>query len=242
MRRLLIGCLAFVLAHGQRLAFEVASIKPSGPDARISIQRSGYRIATTATSLEWLIAWAYDVHRDRLYGKPKWLDSALYDIVANGPENFKREPGRIGPLQEMMQTLLADRFKLAIHSEIRELPMYSLVVASGGAKVHLQEMPQSIGQTPFRMTARGRLTGTMVTAAMLAKVLSEQLGRSVDDQTGLKGVFDFTLEWEPDEAEARGGASLFTAVHEQLGLKLEARKGPVEVFVIDRIERNPTEN
>jgi uncharacterized protein (TIGR03435 family) len=114
-----------------------------------------------------------------------------------------------------------------------------------------------MGLNPFSMPARGRLIGTGVTAEMLATVLSEQIGRSVRDQTGLKGIFDFKLEWDPamwdaemasagegglPAADDRNGASLFTAIQEQLGLKLEARKGPVEVLVIDRIERTPTEN
>jgi len=110
-----------------------------------------------------------------------------------------------------------------------------------------------MGQTPFSMPGQGRLIGTQVSAEMLAKVLSDQLSRSVQDQTGLKGVFDFRLEWEPDASSAlpddlstpadpRTGSSLFTAIQEQLGLKMEARKGPVEVLVIDHIERAPTEN
>ena len=110
-----------------------------------------------------------------------------------------------------------------------------------------------MGQTPFSMPGRGRLTGTQVSAEMLAKVLSDQLNLSVQDQTGLKGVFDFKLEWEPDAlsappdglpapADLRTSSSLFTAIQGQLGLKLEARKGLVEVLVIDRIERVPTEN
>jgi uncharacterized protein (TIGR03435 family) len=107
-----------------------------------------------------------------------------------------------------------------------------------------------MGQTPFSMPGRGRLIGTQVSAAMLAKVLSDQLGRSVQDETGLDGVFDFKLEWDPDPASARPDAlpaagaasSLFSGIQEQLGLKLEGRKGQVEVLFIDRIERTPTEN
>jgi uncharacterized protein (TIGR03435 family) len=111
-----------------------------------------------------------------------------------------------------------------------------------------------MNQNPFSMPGRGHLIGTKVTAEMLAKALSDQLSRSVQDQTALKGVFDFTLEWEPDaqpddaddapapSAGVRTGSSLFSAIQEQLGLKLEPRKGQVEVFVVDHIERTPTEN
>ena len=97
-----------------------------------------------------------------------------------------------------------------------------------------------MNQNPFRMPGRGRLIGTGVTADALAKALSGQLGRTVKDATGLKGIFDFNLEWSPDQNT--DGASLFTAIQEQLGLKLEGRKVPVEVLVIDRIESTPTEN
>jgi uncharacterized protein (TIGR03435 family) len=248
---------ALAAAHAQPPAYEVASIKPSDMAGTVSIRRSGYRIATTSTSLLFLITWAYDVHSDRVYGKPNWLDSVRYDVMANAPQDNRpaplRLPGQPTQLQQMMQALLADRFKLVIHRETRQLPMYALVVAKGGAKIHLTEAPAVMGQTPFRMPGRGRLMGTQVSGEMLAKVLSDQLSHSVQDQTGLKGVFDFELQWEPDALSAppddgpapanlRTGASLFTALQEQLGLKLEARKGAVEVLVIDHIERAPTEN
>jgi len=257
--------LGYVLVLGSRLAFaqaagppafEVAAIEPSDPAETMAIHRSGNRLATSATSLEFLITWAYDVHSDRLFGKPKWLDSVRYDIVANAPEGTQtapRTPGQPTLLQQMMQTLLTDRFKLALHRETRELPAYALVVAKGGLKVHLAEVPDAMGQNPFSMPGRGRLLGTQVSPAMLAKALASQLDRSVEDETGLKGVFDFTLEWEPDtqstgvddeapSANVGSGPSLFTALREQIGLKLEPRKAPVEVFVIDRIESTPTAN
>jgi uncharacterized protein (TIGR03435 family) len=252
---------AYCIAYGQSVetptAFEVAAIKPSAPTQTIAFKHSGYRVATTGTSLEWLITWAYDVYSDHLYGKPQWLDSVRYDIVANGPEESEtavRPPGQISPLQQMMQALLAERFKLAVHRETRDLPIYALVVARSGLKVRLTEAPDIMGQNPFSMPGSGRLIGTGVTAEMLAKVLSHQLGRSVQDQTGLQGVFDFKLEWAPDPqtggaggappepVDLRTGSSLFSAIQEQLGLKLEARKGPGEVLVIDHIERTPTEN
>jgi uncharacterized protein (TIGR03435 family) len=233
-------------------AFEVASVRPSDPANPISIRRSGDRLTTTSTSLEMLITWAYDIRDDRLFGKPKWLDSVRYDVVAKAPPD---DPSP-GWLREMMQTLLAARFNLVIHREIRQLPMYAMVVGKDGAKFHLMDASNGGGQDPFSMTARGHLTGSKVSAAMLANVLSGQLGHSVQDQTGLQGVFDFTLDWEPDtDAQSSGidGApppstdvrtrpSIFTAIQEQLGLKLEPRKGPVEVIVIDHIDRTPTEN
>jgi uncharacterized protein (TIGR03435 family) len=235
-------------AFAQTPAFELASIKPSDPTTSLAIRRSGHRLSTTNTSLLFLITWAYDMHRERVYSKPAWLDSTNYDIIASAPEGPlpPRVPGQPTELQKMMQALLAERFKLAVHRETRELPMYALVAAKGGHKIHLVEAPAVFGQTPFSVPAPGRLIGTQVTAEMLAKVLSDQLGRSVQDQTGLRGAFDFKLEWQPDTSEAtvdsRAGSSLFTAIQEQLGLKLEARRGPVEVLVIDHIESAPTEN
>jgi uncharacterized protein (TIGR03435 family) len=132
--------------------------------------------------------------------------------------------------------------------------MFAMVIANSGPKVHLTEVSGSMGLNPFSMPGRGHLIGTQVSTAMLAKALSDQLGRSVRDETGLRGVFDFTLEWEPDTVSAgaddvlapsldvRTGASLFTAMQEQLGLKLEGRKGAVDVIVIDHMESVPTEN
>jgi uncharacterized protein (TIGR03435 family) len=201
-------------------------------------------MAFTNYSLQKLITWAYDVEDDRLYGKPKGLDSVRYDILANAPEHDppSAQRTRPSPLQQMMQALLADRFKLALHREKKELPMYALVVDKNGPKVHLTQAPDVMGQNPFSIPATGRLVGTQVTTWMLAKVLSSQLHRSVEDRTNLQGVFDFKLEWTPDTVEPANGPSLFTALPEQLGFKLEARKGPVEVLVIDHIENAPTEN
>jgi uncharacterized protein (TIGR03435 family) len=226
-------------------AFEVASIKPSDPAARIAIRRSGHQLVTTGTSLEFLITWAYDVHSERLQNKPNWLDAARYDVIANAPQGpLPAQPGEPGPFQKMMQALLAERFKLALHRETRQMPVYALVVAKDSPRVKLGPAPESMGQNPFQMPGRGRLNGTQVSAAMLANVLSGQLGRTVRDETGLAGVFDFHLEWTPDTTtDAVGsGPSLFTALQEQLGLRLLARKGAGEVLVIDHVERTPAEN
>jgi len=238
------------LARAQGPTFDVASIKPSDPAAKIAINRSGYHLATTGTSLLFLITWAYDVHPERVLGQPKWLDSVRYDIIANAPQRelIPRQANEPTMLQKMTQALLAERFKLVLHKETRELPMYALVVAKDGPKVHLAPPPESTNQNPFNMPGAGNLVGTQVSADMLAKVLANQLGRSVVDETGLKGVFDFKLVWLPDNASPEaatmmaGRGSLLTVVQEQLGLKLEGRKGKVEVLVIDHIESVPTEN
>jgi uncharacterized protein (TIGR03435 family) len=237
----LIACavLTAASASAQTPEFELATIKPSDPAATIAIRRSGHRISTTGTSLLFLIGWAYDIHTDRIYGKPNWLDNVRYDVIASAPVETQLA------LQKRMQALLADRFQLAVHRETRDLSVYTLIEAKGGHKLHLSPAPESMGQNPFQMPGRGQMVGTQVSAEMLAKVLSNQLDHSVQDQTGLKGVFDFKLEWEPDSsapAEARTGPGLFTALQEQLGLKVESRKAPVEVLVIDRVESKPKEN
>jgi uncharacterized protein (TIGR03435 family) len=148
----------------------------------------------------------------------------------------------------MMQTLLAERFKLVPHRETRQLLMYSLVIAKNGLKIHPTEDGQ--GRTSSRP---GRLEAAKITMQRLADLLAHSLGLPVVDSTGVKGVFDFTLQWSPGEAptiaaangtEAAGvgGPSIFTALQEQLGLKLMSEKGPVEILVVDHIEKAPTEN
>jgi uncharacterized protein (TIGR03435 family) len=165
------------------VAFEVASIKPSDPNQGMAFKRSGNHIATTSTSIEWLITWAYDVPSDRIYGKPRWLDAARYDIVANAPENWKqpdRRPGEITHLQLMMQSLLRERFQLAIHSEKRELPMYALVAAPGGLKIHVAKLEGEMGQNPFSMPGRGRLKGN--------PGFDRDAGEGVDEPTRTDGA------------------------------------------------------
>lgn len=226
--------------------FEVASVKPSPSGETISIRRSGGRLTTTSTSLRMLITWAYGIEDDRLAGQPKWLDDVRYDIKADAPE----ERISRGELYAMMQSLLVERFRLAVHHETREMPIYALVVDKGGPKVKITEANGPGNQDPFRMTGRGHLIGTRVSPPMLAKVLSNQLRRAVQDATGINGIFDFTLEWSGDDlssvegdlSRAPRGPSIFTALREQLGLRLEARKGPEDVLVIDHVERVPSEN
>jgi uncharacterized protein (TIGR03435 family) len=249
LRRVLPGanlalCLPWILLSqnaDQQAAFEVASIKPADPQAgEASIKRSATRLTVLGYTPRMLIQWAYDVRDDRLIGQSKWLDSARYDIVALAPE----QP-RPGELQQMMQSLLKERFGLVIHHEQRNLPFFALVVDNGGPKVRVSEAEPGPAKNSFSMAEPGRLRGTEVTAAMLANVLSNQTGRSVQDFTGLKGIFDFRLEWSPDESSTDNAdalPSIFTAVREQLGLKLEPRRGPVDVIVLDQLASSPHGN
>lgn len=254
MQALRAGLLAIMLsglaiaAHGQTTrklpAFELATIKPSGPEsAPMSVRRlPGGRFVTSNTPLSMLISWAFDLEDGRMVGAPKNLDSLHFDVVAKAPDE---EPAA-GQMQLMMQSLLAERFKLTVHHATRELVAYTLVTDAGGPKVHPSDTTEPPDANPFKMSGSGSLAGSRVTADMLAKVLSNQLGRPVVDMTGFSRPFDFTLQWTPDTVAAavddRSRASLFTAIREQLGFRLSAKKTPVDVIVIDRVQLRPTEN
>jgi len=171
---------------------------------------------------------------------PDWLNSEIYDIAATMPPSTSTDQ-----VLPMLQSLLADRFQLKLHRETKEVPMYALVVGKTGLKIKEGEFGHS-----STSASQGQLTAQKIPLSKLADFLSNQLGSPVTDMTGMKGFFDFTLEWAPDArpGEAGGasdstpGASIFTAVQEQLGLKLESRKGPVEILVIDHVEKIPTGN
>jgi uncharacterized protein (TIGR03435 family) len=152
----------------------------------------------------------------------------------------------------MLQSLLADRFKLVFHKETREEQIYDLVVDKGGSK--LKVAVDTVKGSPQGLRAgRGEVTGMAAPMQQLSNFLSEQLGRSVIDKTDLDGKYDFTLKWMPDPLASGGSSgpdaipldpsapSLTAAVQEQLGLKLQPTKGPVEILVIDHVEK-PSEN
>jgi uncharacterized protein (TIGR03435 family) len=234
-----------VLSAETHPAFEVASIKPSEPTSPVGIRRlAGGRFVTSNTSLRLLITWTYDIGDERLAGAPGWLDSVRFDVAAKAPN----ENPTLDELHSMMKSLLADRFKLRVHTETRDLPMYRLDVDKNGPRVRVLDAPLAVNHDPFRMTESGRLTGTSVTTGMLAKVLTNQLGHYVRDSTGFMGAFDFTLEWRPDSAssvaspDADTRASIFTAIREQLGFRLTAGRAPVELIAIDHVENHPTDN
>ena len=163
--------------------------------------------------------------------------------------------------EHMLQTLLADRFKLTIHRETKKLPIYSLVVAKGGAKLHEAKPgdtyptgikgPNGRSASHMMRMGRGELTAQGIGMEEIAHLLTQQAGRTVVDNTALKGNYDFTLHWTPDQSapalsgpsgggpdsttSSESGPSIFTAIQEQLGLKLEPQKGPVEILVVDHV-------
>jgi uncharacterized protein (TIGR03435 family) len=223
--------------HG--VAFDVATIRRSGPGSgAMALQRvPGGRITTSNLPLERLIAWAFDIAEEQIVGRAPGL-GARYDINAKAPNP---EPGP-GELQRMMQMLLAERFGLRTHRERREGTIYVLTVDERGLKVSPSRVTET-GPNPFSVTTAGTLTGTHVTTDMLAKVLSNELKVPVQNRTNYSAFFDFTLRWQPDTGGAPAVAdapSLFTAVREQLGLRLEPQKGPIDVLVIDAVNSSPT--
>jgi bla regulator protein BlaR1 len=247
--------------------FQAASIKPSeSVDGGIGWFSPDQYTATGAT-LQTLIRDAYGVQDNQISGAPYWLNSEKYAIEAKMDKSVADELAKLGPDQReternrMLQALFANGFKLSIHRETRELPVYALVIAKNGPK--LQDArpgdtyPNGIkdlygeGHGDVMSIRRGQLTGQGIPIADLVQMLSQQLGRFVLDKTGLTGKYDFTLQWMPDTNQAPTGSqqrtdnspppdfgfSLFTAIQEQLGLKLEPQKGPVEVLVIDHAEK-----
>jgi uncharacterized protein (TIGR03435 family) len=263
-------------------AFEVASVKPVKPE--VLLQRGFYcgflggRFRALNT-LEGLIACAYGIRQARshleILGGPKWLDLDPFEIIANSPlDNVPRSfEGLV-----MLRTLLAERFRLAVHHETREVPMYALVIARRGLRLGPKlrptaqdcaawiaggrrgappglrsgSPPAAAGDLPCgaQMVNGTAIRFSAMTLSRLADLLSPRVGRPVQDQTGLAGNFDFDLQWSPEpgkEGPLNAGlpeslpTSIFTALHEQLGLKLESTKGPADVLVIDHVEQ-PTPN
>jgi uncharacterized protein (TIGR03435 family) len=198
------------------------------------------RIRCSNVTLKKLIWESHQIKEYQVTG-PDWIATELYNVDATMP------PGTSGDqVLIMVQNLLKDRFQLALHSESKEMPVYALVVAKSGVKMQSAEFGRGgTYVSPGKMVSKGAFMRNIV------ENLSRQLDLPVIDMTGLKGNYDFTLEWQPEvRGEPRGGAvpeaangpSIFTAVQEQLGLKLEPRKAPIEVLVVDHAEKNPTGN
>lgn len=189
------------------------------------------RLIVTNESVRSLIRLAFRIKDYQIDKAPAWIDSARYDINAKGG----------GELYASLRALFAERFALQSHMETRELTVYSLEPGKGGLKMTRHDE----GSGTTARASCGHLLGKRVTSAVIATMLSRQLERDVTDNTGLPGKYDFELTWTPDSGACPGGASdspsLFTAVQEQLGLRLESKKGPTEIVVIDHIER-PSEN
>lgn len=223
-------------------SFEVASIKAhpgpimsaAGPMVR------GSSLNGTAITLLDLISYAYGLRYDQISGGPNWLGSDHFDIVAKAAGE--------GPLTRngampMLQSLLADRFQLKAHREMKETAVYALGVGKNGAKLK-ESSADETGGTSIRAGTEMHMKAIKGTMDQLARQLSLTAGRPVLDRTGLSGHYTYTLDWLPENGAPAPDLdipSLFTAVQEQLGLRLEATKAPIEMLIIDRAER-PSEN
>lgn len=244
--------------------FEVASIKPSDPNVKgssIMTDKVG-GLNGTNMPIRAMITMAYGLRDFQLSGGPGWLSSDRYDIMAK-PERVEGAPEppdarnmtddqrkvRDALWKERVRALLAERFGLVIHKETKEEQIYWLTIARGGPKLVEVTTP---GDRQGMSMNRGRAQGFAAPMQMLADNLAGTVGRPVVDKTGLAGKYDWKLEWTPDGAISGPGPdgppsvdgvgpTIFTAVQEQLGLKLETARGPVETWVIDKIER-PSEN
>jgi uncharacterized protein (TIGR03435 family) len=238
--------LSSVPVHSQteasQLKFDVASIKPSRSDDKgPSFDLSPSGALNINLDVKSLVLTAYRIQDYQLVGDPKWLESTYYRIVAKPPAGpiVSDQKSRNEQLSERLRSLLAERFQLAVHHETRSLPEYSLVVAKGGSK--LKEVERDAANFKLSLGKGKIATRGGVKVAMLANVLAGRLHYPVVDKTGLDGYYDIQLSYADDDNLPDLGASLFAAIEEQLGLKLEAHKGPVDVLVIDHVER-PSEN
>jgi uncharacterized protein (TIGR03435 family) len=251
------------------LTFEVASIKPANPDAQgSSIQfMPGGGLKMTGVPLRNMITFAYDVRDFQISGGPGWVGTEQFDIMARSDAESAKGLEDIAKMTdaqrktvreqmgERLRALLADRFQLVVHKETKDQPIYALVVSKNGAK--LKEAKAVEGARQGMSMNRGRLEGFAAPMEMLGQTLSNVTARPVIDKTGLTAKYDFVLEWTPEAgadaraqgfgngvtepAPAPGGPTIFTALQEQLGLRLESQKGPVPNIVIDRAEK-PSEN
>lgn len=236
---------------------------------RIMMPPDGY--SANNIPLKFFISGTYGIREDLISGLPGWAESAQYDITAKVAEADVPTLKKLTRDQrnDMLKPVLADRFKLQAHVETKNLPVYELVLSKGGSKLHeavpgdtYANAPKVNGNAPragMMMMMPGGITGMAMPIASLINILSRQLKRTIVDKTALTGKYDITLKWTPDQGEgmgfptgsgtpppppppdAAGGPSVFTALEEQLGLKLNSTKGPVQTLVIDHIAP-PTED
>ncbi len=236
--------------------YEVATVKKSDSSARGSRINPGPQggLRTTNTNLMSLITFAWDVRDYQVLDAPGWVKSDPFDVSFT-PDKAEKMPPPGSPLVEIqtmmdrqrsrLRAVLRDRFGLVLRQETRQLPVYGLVAAKGGHKLR----PPSAGKGPSMNGGNGSLTGYGVNIKMLTDVLGRTLQRPVVDETGVAGTFDMKLEWKPDvappgpkdDSAELDGSSIFTALQEQLGLRLEAKKGPVTIYVVEKVG-HPTDN
>ena len=257
---------AFCQTAAAPAEFVVASVKAAPPPTsmgflRVQMKDGPGTVNYDNVSLLDVLTKAYASVKDHQIVGPDWLRSERYNIVAKIPPNTPKDR-----IPAMLQTLVADRFKMAVHRETKVLPVYALVAAKNGPKLHAADAEAgfriSMGPKGHHLNGKAPISG-------LVQALSRFMDRPVLDMTEIKGIFDIDLEWSPDPGERspmmglggpgggprpEGGGegksapdtvdapTVFVALQEKLGLKLEARKSPVEIIVVDRAEKVPTEN
>jgi bla regulator protein blaR1 len=228
--------------------FDVASVKPNKSQTGVDrIRNANGAFLLENVSLKRIIGMAYGVDegRDYLFFGPRWLEDENFDIEARYPPGTSEND-----VLRMLQGLLSERFHLQVHRDSKVFSAYALVTSKGGTKIRAKTLGPNERPVPKRRTLPGQFSASSITLAMFADSLSQpafQLDRPVVDFTGLAGYFDITLEWMPVSAadtptNGADAASIFTALEEQLGLKLEARKIPLSVLVIDSVDRVPSPN
>jgi len=217
-------------------SFEVASIRIDGPDHGFTAFPTfpSTRFIAENMSMTLLIAAAFDIPGNTIASKPNWFDSTFYSVNAKPEGDDALTYDQYKPL---LQQLLKQRFKLAFHHETRAVPGYALVVAKDGPKL----TPGKDTSTSAYILPNG-LRGPSLPMRSLAAMLARPLGRPVIDKTGIAGNYDINLSYAPAASTDSTLPSIFTAVQEQLGLKLESQKVPQDFLVIDHIEKIPTEN
>jgi len=238
-------------AESKAPAFEVAAIKPSDMAARnngcfLKGQPGGQTFIGRCITARLLITYSYKIIDSQLVGGPNWLDTDLYDFDAKADHSLTR-----ADLAPMLQTMLADRFKLQFHRETRTMPALTLTVDKAGAKMKPNDGPNEwdFAITTVPGSSIPKFKGARCPVSYLSWWIAQRENRPVVDKTGLDGFWDFTLEFVPDglgegrkvangePMPALEGPTLPKALREQLGLKLEPEKGPVDVYVIDHVEK-----
>lgn len=224
-------------------AYDVMTIKPDVTGrGSMGIDAHGDLFIAHNVSLKQLLQYVYDINEDSVAGVPSQLDSRRFDIEAKVSDPDPVALKRITSEQKrsMLLPLLAERFQLKTHTESRILPVYELIVVKGGPKFKPSEnqTKRSLGSISLNGNESSvKLVAKALPMASLARTLADEVHRTVIDKTGLAGNYDLTLQWTPDDAPAstdsNSAPSIYTAVQEQLGLKLQPAKGPVEILVVD---------
>jgi uncharacterized protein (TIGR03435 family) len=237
------ACLAITVVAGveaQAPTFEVAAIRSHPGEVTFSSDPSirGSRVTGTACTLLDMITTAYDVRYDQISGGPAWVGTERYDLEAKAGGDGQPTQDQ---MRMMLQNLLAERFQLKLHRDTKEVPIYALVVGRNGPKL-TPSAPNATGGSTVRGSDKGlQMVAKRGTMLSLANQLSVSSGRPVIDKTNLTETFEFTLEWFPANRtpppDADVAPDLFNAIQNQLGLRLESTKGPIEVLVIDSVEK-----